>query len=79
MDGAVVAIDHNARTWGLCLGVCVLGYVYLKRKYFTLRDGLPGMEPEFPFGNFRHLMKYGTVNDGFVQFRKMFGMCFFLK
>ena len=33
------------------IGFIVLLYVYFKQKYFTLRGPLPGIPPQFLFGN----------------------------
>ncbi|CAF3802339.1 unnamed protein product [Rotaria sp. Silwood1] len=39
----------------------ILLYFYLKRKYFTPRKDLPGLEPQFLFGN---LIQTGIIPNG---------------
>ncbi|CAF3638015.1 unnamed protein product [Rotaria sp. Silwood2] len=34
-------------------------YLYIKWKYYTLRDPVPGLKPEFLFGNLRQLGIFG--------------------
>jgi cytochrome P450 len=56
---------------------------YIKWKYFTLRGSVPGLEPEFPYGNLRQL---GIITSkkiladpfihGFANMQKQYGDIF---
>jgi len=58
-------------------------YYYLKWKYYTLRGGIPGLQPEFKYGNLRQLgiitsKKHGIDSyvQGFEKMQKQYGDIF---
>ena len=61
---------------GLVVLIIFLVYIYLKSKYFTWNDSLPGQSPDFFFGN---LIQSGILFQGqslaevFIRYQKRFG------
>ena len=54
-------------------------YFYLKFKYFTLRDNLPGLSPHIVFGNLIQsgiLLNGTTASEAFLEFTHRFGKTF---
>lgn len=54
-------------------------YFYLKFKYFTLRDDLPGLSPHIVFGNLIQsgiLLNGATASEAFLEFTRRFGKTF---
>ncbi|CAF1190096.1 unnamed protein product [Rotaria sordida] len=58
-------------------------YYYLKWKYYTLRGGIPGLQPEFKYGNLRQLgimtLNRQAINSyvhGFKKKQKQYGDIF---
>ncbi|CAF3322819.1 unnamed protein product [Rotaria sp. Silwood2] len=58
-------------------------YVYMKWKYYTLRSPIPGLKPEFLFGNLRQLDILGSnrelidiYNHGGEKMQQKFGDIF---
>lgn len=66
-------------TVGIALICLTVLYFYLKRKYFTLVGPIPGIEPQFLFGN---LIQTGLIgrdiafNVTFVDLKSRFGDVF---
>lgn len=63
----------------LCLVLIICAYAYLKRTYFTLRPGIPGIPPQLFFGNLLQtgvLTNRTTLIDVFAQLKDRFGDIF---
>ena len=61
------------------LVILLVGYWYLKVKYFTLRDFLPGLSPQFLVGNLVQsgfLFGHGSFPEAFASFKRRFGDVF---
>ncbi|CAF0902462.1 unnamed protein product [Didymodactylos carnosus] len=61
----------------------IVVYYYLKWKYYTLRGGIPGLQPEFKYGNLRQLRimtsKEHVIDSyvyGFQKMQKQYGDIF---
>lgn len=56
----------------------ILIYIYLKWKYFTLRGKIPGLAPEFLFGNCRQVgsMQEMTIPEIQIWLKEKFGDIF---
>ena len=60
----------------IVLVVLFLTYWYLKQKYFTLRGPLPGLAPEFFFGNMRQtgmLTENKSIANVHLELKRQFG------
>jgi hypothetical protein len=58
----------------------IVVYYYLKWKYYTLRGRIPGLQPEFRYGNVRQLdinkRMIGSYVHGFEKMQNQYGDIF---
>ena len=70
------SVNDAMLVWLLAALLVLLLLTYAKRRYFTLRHGLPGLSPHFYVGNLVQsgiLFRGTSLSHVLVQFQKKFG------